>query len=129
MYEFAWHFREWNVKQDGGLIYRMEYDQFWEWMEFNRLSGSLQKEDYRSAQLLSKIHNVNTTKQEHLTTPKDFMLKTLDETIEEEIVKKKEEEEKENVDIDTHDASVHSFKSYVDNLKATHKPHKETIKG
>ena len=99
-------------------------------MEFNRLTGFTQKEDLRSAHLLCQIHNVNTTKKEHFTTPKDFMFKTLDETIEEEI--QKEEEARiaaENIsNPNIHDASVHSFKSYVQNLKANHKPHKETIK-
>lgn len=100
----------------------MDYDQFWEWMEFNRLSTFLPvKEDWRNAQLLSKLHNVNTTKESHLTTPNDFMPRTIDQIIEDEIAKEQRE-----AAVDTK-SEVLSFNQHVTHLKSIGKPVK-TIK-
>lgn len=101
----------------------MEYDQFWEWMEFNRLSTfTSAREDWRSAQLLSKLHNVNTTKESHLTSPNDFMPRSIDKIIEDEIA----EEEREN-QVEPAEASIHSFNSFVKRLKASGKPSQHAV--
>jgi hypothetical protein len=120
MYEFATYFREWNVEQEGGLIYRMDYNQFWTWKEFNRLSTfTSEREDWRHAQLLSMTHNNNVTKESHLKSAKDFMPRTIDQIIEEEIL---EERKKEQNTTDSYTAEVHNFNSYVQNLKASGRP-------
>lgn len=104
----------------------MEYDQFWEWMEFNRLSTFTQaREDWRNAQLLSKLHNVNTTKESHLTTPNDFMPRSIDKIIEDEIA-----EESRATQTEPLESSVHNFNDYVKRLKASGRPvNQTTIKG
>lgn len=102
----------------------MEYDQFWAWMEFNRLSTFLpEREDWRNSRLLSKLHNVNSTKESHLTTLNDFMPPSIDEIIEKEMQVELEAESETN-----QDAAVHSFNAYVKRLKASARPVNTTIK-
>lgn len=100
----------------------MDYNQFWAWMEFNRLSTFLpEKDDWRNAQLLSKLHNVNTTEASHLTSPKDFMPRSIDEIIEDEIAKEEVESNRET--------AIHNFNSHVSHLKLIGKPVKDqTVK-
>lgn len=82
-------------------------------MEFNRLSTFLpEREDWRHAQLLSKLHNVNTTKESHLTSPKDFMPRPIDKIIEDEIAA----EEADNQD--AREIAIHNFNSHVAHLKS-----------
>lgn len=119
MYEFAAYFREWNVEQEGGLIHRMTYDQFWSWMEWQRLTGFLNEGDRHAAQVLSKLHNVNVTKESQLLKASDFMPKSVDEITQEELAK---EESEPDIQSD-----LLSFNQHVANLKALGKP-VQTIK-
>ena len=89
-------------------------------MEFNRIATFLpEREDWRNAQLLSKLHNVNTTKESHLTTPNDFMPRSIDKIIEDEIAKEEAESNRET--------AIHNFNSHVTHLKLIGKPVKEQI--
>lgn len=88
-------------------------------MEWNRLTGFLNEEDRHTALIASQVHNGNVTKKEHLTTPKDFMPKSMDEILEEEEIAK---DDAQNVESQTL-----SFNQHVANLKSLGKP-VQTIK-
>lgn len=92
-------------------------------MEFNRLSTFLpEKEDWRNAELLSLIHNVNV-KSEHHKPPSKFMPRSVDQIIEDEIAA----EEAENNPQDAREAAIHEFNSHVAHLKSIGRP-TQTIK-
>lgn len=99
----------------------MDYNQFWAWMEFNRLTGFIPGEDLRNSQLLSMIHNVNVTKENQLKS-KDFMPKTIDQLIEDEIAEEKRQMEQQEDPSSSQEAAVHHFKDYVKRLKASGRP-------
>ena len=113
MYELAIYFKEWNVEQEGGLKYRMTVDQFWTWMEWNRLTDFLERGDRNTAKILSKLHNVNVSEVAHMREPGDFMPKSVDEII--------QEEEKSINEPDIKSETL-SFNQYVANLKSLGKP-------
>jgi hypothetical protein len=100
LYALAEHFCEWNVEQEGGLIYRIEYEQYCTWLAYNQLDPFLsERDDWRSASIVNMIHNVNTTKVENLTSVSDWMPKSVEQRLEEEEqeeIKKREAEQNES---------------------------------
>lgn len=83
-------------------------------MEFNRLSTFLpEREDWRHAELISMIHNVNV-KSEHHKPPSKFMPRPIDKIIEDEIAA----EEAENNPQDARETAIHNFNSHVAHLKS-----------
>lgn len=67
------------------------------------------------------IHNVNVTKENQLKS-KDFMPKTIDQLIEDEIVEEQRKKDQEQDSSNSHEAAVHHFKDYVKRLKASGRP-------
>lgn len=109
-----------------GFISKLTLEQFWAWMEFNRLSPFLEeRDDLRSAQIASAVYNVNITEKSALTKPGDFMLPTIHEMIERDR-ERKESESNEQL-MSPEDARL-AWKHKVKHLLRDKKPAETTIK-
>lgn len=128
MYALAVHFREWNVEQENGLIYQINYDQYCTWLAYNQLDPFLvERDDWRSASIVNMIHNVNVTKQQNLTSVSDWMPKSIDQRLEEE---RQEEEAKKQIEqSDSGSTTNTSWNDFKTRLIASGRPVQTVFKG
>lgn len=104
----------------------MSLDQFWAWMEFNRLSPFLEeREDLRAAQIASAVYNVNIIDKNALTKPSDFMLPPIDEMIKRELDRK--EQEQHEAEMTPEDAQL-AWKEQLKHMTRGLKPVETTVK-
>jgi hypothetical protein len=117
-----------NVEGPDGWLSKISYDQLWTWIEFNRLCPFLEERgDYQTAQIASAVYNVNIVDKDKLTKPSDFMLKSMEEIIRDEI---EEQERLGNLDTkDQKQANLAAWNSYIKRLTNGRKPVETTFKG
>lgn len=127
VYRLAAYFREWNVEGENGFLRRLTLEQFWAWMEFNRLNPFLEeRDDLRLAQIASLVHNANVIEKSDLKSPGDFMLPSIDEMIQKERERKEANDAQENIDPATAQAI---WKENLKHLMRGKKPVETTVKG
>jgi hypothetical protein len=132
VYRLAAYFKEWDVEGPNGFIHKLTMEQFWGWMEFNRLNPFLEeRDDLRSAQIASITYNANVVNREDLKSPSDFMLPSIDEMIQKDIERKEEKErELEAVEDDASGTNVAQleWKAQLTRMIGNRKPVETTIK-
>lgn len=104
--------------------------QFWAWMEVNRLYPFMQeRDDWRMGTVASVIYNTNIVDKDKMTTAGDFAYPTMDE-----IIAKEEERGQEQVDEpDTNEeqkkVSILAWNERIAQMTTGRKVMQDTIKG